>query len=130
MLSERIEKHGAHVWLINTGWTGGAYGTGARIKLANTRAILTAIHAGKLAGAKTTTDPIFQTETIVECPGVPGEMLDPRSTWSDSEAYDQMAQKLAGLFVENFKKFADNASESARKSGPRMKGVSSVAKSS
>ncbi len=122
MLSERIEKHGANVWLVNTGWTGGAYGTGSRIKLANTRAIIEAIYSGELSDAKTITDPIFQTETIVECPGVTAEMLNPRSTWSDGKAFDQMAQKLAGLFVENFKKFAANASESARKSGPRVKG--------
>jgi phosphoenolpyruvate carboxykinase (ATP) len=121
MLSERIEQHGANVWLINTGWTGGAYGTGSRIKLGYTRAILTAIHSGQLSDAKTIADPIFQTQTVVECPGVPAEMLDPRSSWTDGKAYDQMAQKLAGLFVENFKKFASNASESARKSGPRSK---------
>jgi phosphoenolpyruvate carboxykinase (ATP) len=127
MLSEKIEKHGANVWLVNTGWSGGAYGTGARIKLSNTRAIIDAIHSGQLSNAKTVVDPIFSTQTVVECPGVPAGILIPRDTWPDGDAYDQMAEKLAGLFIENFRKFAADASEGARDAGPQLKG-SSIAK--
>ncbi len=127
MLSEKIEKHGANVWLVNTGWSGGAYGTGARIKLSNTRAIIDAIHSGQLSNAKTVVDPIFGTQTVVECPGVPAGILIPRDTWPDGDAYDKMAEKLAGLFIENFRKFAADASEGARDAGPQLKG-SSIAK--
>ena len=79
-----------------------------------------------MTGAKTIVDPIFRTQTVVECPGVPAEILIPRDTWPDGESYDQMAGKLAGLFIENFRKFAANVSAGARDAGPQLEGASSA----
>jgi phosphoenolpyruvate carboxykinase (ATP) len=93
------------VWLVNTGWTGGAYGVGKRIKLAHTRAIIDAIHNGTLAKVRTQRDPVFGFELIAECPGVPSEVLVPRNAWADKAAYDSTARKLFGLFQDNFKKY-------------------------
>ena len=105
MLGEKMKKHNARVWLVNTGWSGGAYGVGKRIKLPHTRAIVDAIHSGALAKAKTQRDPIFGFEVVTECPGVPGEILIPRNTWTDKTACDQAARKLAGLFRGNFENY-------------------------
>lgn len=105
LLAEKIRKHNAQVWLVNTGWTGGPAGVGARIKLPYTRAIVDAIHAGDLRSAPCHVDPIFEFETITACPGVPAEMLSPRQTWSDRLAYDDSAQKLAARFIENYQQF-------------------------
>jgi phosphoenolpyruvate carboxykinase (ATP) len=105
LLAQKIKRHGARVWLVNTGWSGGAYGVGKRMKLAYTRAIVDAIHAGILTRAKTKRDPVFGLETVMECPNVPPEILDPRSTWADKSGYDQTAKKLAGLFRNNFAKY-------------------------
>jgi phosphoenolpyruvate carboxykinase (ATP) len=106
MLVDRIRKHNVKVWLVNTGWSGGPYGVGARIKLAYTRAILDAIHAGLLNDAPTQTDPVFGFEIVTRCPNVPSEVLLPRNTWKDKEAYDRTYKKLARLFEENFAGFA------------------------
>src|SRR5437773_2588322 len=105
LLAEKMRNHKARVWLVNTGWAGGAYGTGKRISLKNTRAIIDAIHSGALATAKTERDPIFGFDIVINCPGVPPEVLLPRNTWKDAAAYDETAAKLAGLFRENFKKY-------------------------
>ena len=94
LLSKKIIDHGARVWLINTGWSGGAYGVGKRIKLGDTRAILNAIHSGKLADAPVQREPNFGLDVVTECPNVPNEILTPRSTWSDPSAYDKTAAKL------------------------------------
>jgi phosphoenolpyruvate carboxykinase (ATP) len=102
LLAQKIKKHGARVWLVNTGWSGGAYGVGKRMKLAYTRAIIDAIHSGALAKSKTKRDPLFGFEVVTECPNVPAEILDPRSTWADKAAYDRTARKLAELFRSNF----------------------------
>jgi phosphoenolpyruvate carboxykinase (ATP) len=120
MLAEKTKQHGANVWLVNTGWSGGAYGCGARIKLAHTRAIVDAIHGGQLAQAATQPDPIFGLDVVTTCPNVPDEILIPRNTWKDPDAFDQAARRLAGLFVENFKKYADGVSDEVRAAGPRM----------
>jgi len=101
MLAEKIKKHGANVWLLNTGWTGGAYGTGSRFKLAYTRAFVTAILNGSLAGAKFTPDEVFGLPLPENVPGVPTEILKPRNTWKDGAAYDAQAKKLAKLFRDN-----------------------------
>jgi phosphoenolpyruvate carboxykinase (ATP) len=118
MLADKLQRHGSRVWLVNTGWTGGGYGTGRRIKLAYTRAILDAIHAGVLARAPTRKDPVFGLDMVTECPGVPPEALLPRGTWASPERYDEAARRLAGLFIENFKKYQDAATPEARSAGP------------
>ncbi|MCA9196137.1 MAG: phosphoenolpyruvate carboxykinase (ATP) [Planctomycetales bacterium] len=118
LLSEKITKHQANVWLINTGWSGGAFGTGKRIKLTHTRAIIDAIHSGALLNAPTTVDPVFGLEAVTECPNVPSEILVPRNSWSDSAAYDETAQKLAQLFVKNFAQYEDGVSSEVRAAGP------------
>src|SRR6185369_698997 len=100
-----MKQHGARVWLVNTGWSGGGHGVGKRIKLAHTRAILDAIHGGQLSDAKTRRDPLFGFDVVTECPEVPTEILWPRDTWADKAAYDAAARNLARLFVDNFKKY-------------------------
>jgi len=118
LLAAKMKKHGARVWLVNTGWSGGAFGVGKRIKLAHTRAIVDAIHSGALASIKTEKDPIFGLEVLTECPGVPSEILNPRNTWADKAAYDASAKKLAGLFRENFKTYESGVSPEVRAAGP------------
>ena len=106
LLAEKMKKHGTNVWLVNTGWSGGAYGTGKRMKLAYTRAIIDAIHSGQLANAPVQDDPAFHLSTVTEAPGVPAEILIPKNTWSDPAAFEATAKKLADLFAENHKKYA------------------------
>jgi phosphoenolpyruvate carboxykinase (ATP) len=109
MLSERIHKHKAKCWLVNTGWTGGPYGIGSRMKIAHTRAMVDALLAGELDAVEYTTDPIFRLQAPQACPGVPAEVLNPRGTWPDQTLYDEMAKKLAGMFRENFAQFKNEA---------------------
>ncbi|NUP10140.1 MAG: phosphoenolpyruvate carboxykinase (ATP) [Polyangiaceae bacterium] len=120
LLADRLAKHNAPVWLVNTGWTGGPYGVGSRMKLKYTRAIIDAIHSGELAKVPTQEDPIFGVAVPTSCPNVPSEILVPKNTWADKAAYDTTAKKLAALFADNFKKYADQASEGVRKAGPRL----------
>jgi phosphoenolpyruvate carboxykinase (ATP) len=119
LLAEKMKKHQANAWLVNTGWSGGSYGVGARLKLAITRKIIDAIHTGALANAAMTPDPVFGVGIPKECPGVPAEILTPKQTWKDKAAYDQTAKKLAGLFCNNFKKYEANASQAIRDAGPK-----------
>lgn len=119
LLARKIEKHGVDTWLINTGWSGGAYGTGARIKLKYTRAIVDAIHSGALAKAETTVDPTFGLAVPTTCPGVPSEILVPKQTWADKAAFDAAAKKLASLFIDNFAQFDDGATDEIRSAAPR-----------
>ena len=107
LLAERIRTHNANVWLVNTGWSGGAYGVGSRMKLAYTRAIIDAIHAGQLKDVPTQTDSIFGLHVLTSCPGVPTKILNPRQTWTDPAAYDLAANKLATMFRENLAQFAE-----------------------
>ena len=118
LLGERINTHGAKVWLINTGWSGGPYGTGKRLDIPHTRAMVNAALDGKLDDVPTWTDPVFGVEVPETCPGVPTELLRPRDTWSDPAAYDAQAAKLAGMFHENFRTYADEVSEKIRAAGP------------
>ena len=120
LLAEKLRKHGAQTWLVNTGWSGGAYGVGSRIKLKYTRAIIDAIHSGALAGLATAEDPVFGFQVPTSCPEVPAEMLQPRNTWHDKTAYDEKAKKVAGLFRENFKKYEAQASAEVRAGGPKL----------
>jgi phosphoenolpyruvate carboxykinase (ATP) len=117
LLRERMEKHQAAVWLVNTGWSGGSYGVGRRMPLGVTRALLRAALAGHLQTVPTTPDPVFGIAVPTACPGVPAELLRPRDTWPDKAAYDAKAKQLAGLFRENFKKF--EAAEAVRAAGPK-----------
>jgi phosphoenolpyruvate carboxykinase (ATP) len=117
MLGELLTEHGSKVWLVNTGWSGGAYGTGKRMKLPYTRAMIEAALSGKLDKAEMRTDPVFGLAVPTAVPGVPDNILDPRSTWSDHTAYDEQAKKLAGMFRKNFEKFP-NASDGIKDAGP------------
>jgi phosphoenolpyruvate carboxykinase (ATP) len=119
LLAERIESQGSKAWLVNTGWTGGPYGTGERMSLKHTRAIIDAIHSGDLEKAPKKTDTIFGFNVPVSCPGVPDEILTPRNTWSDGDAYDEKARHLAGLFRENFVKFEEGTSAAIRDAAPK-----------
>jgi phosphoenolpyruvate carboxykinase (ATP) len=121
LLAAKMQEHGSRVWLVNTGWSGGAYGTGKRMKLANTRAILDAIHGGELAGAKTVRDPVFGFDVVTECAGVPREILLPRESWSDPSAYDATAQKLAALFAKNFATYESGVTPDVRAAGPKVR---------
>ena len=106
LLKVKIERHGAKVWLVNTGWTGGPYGVGTRMRLSHTRAMLAAAFAGDLDDVPYDNDPVFGLHIPTSCPNVPSEVLAPRSTWADAAAYDVAATKLKGLFDANHEKYA------------------------
>jgi len=119
MLGERIAHHGASVWLVNTGWTGGPYGVGSRMKLSYTRRMVSAALAGELDQTAFLTDPVFGVTVPAAVEGVPTEILTPRSTWPDGAAYDAQAAKLAAMFRENFAAFADQVPAEVAAAGPR-----------
>ncbi|MEM8882580.1 MAG: phosphoenolpyruvate carboxykinase [Planctomycetota bacterium] len=119
LLGEKIEKHGADVWLINTGWTGGGYGVGERMSIQHTRASLAAALSGGLKDVAYETDPVFGLAIPVTCPGVPDGVLHPNKTWSDQGAYDAQAKKLAGLFRENFKQYEADVDAAVTAAGPQ-----------
>jgi phosphoenolpyruvate carboxykinase (ATP) len=119
MLGERMEKHNVRVWLINTGWSGGEYGTGERIKLKFTRAMITAALEGKLDNVDYTTHEIFGLAMPTECEGVPTEILNPKNTWEDKTAYDLKANHLANEFVKNFAQFESAANEEIMAAAPK-----------
>jgi len=119
MLGERIARHKTHVWLVNTGWTGGPFGVGSRMKIAHTRTMVHAALNGLLDGVPTETDPIFGLYVPTECPGMPPHILNPRNTWADPEEYDRKAHELATLFVKNFAQYADQAAPEVKAAGPR-----------
>jgi len=105
---------------VNTGWTGGPPGVGSRMKIAHTRAMLTAALNGQLDNVKYVKHDIFNLDMPSTCPGVPDTVLDPRSTWPDKQAYDEQAKKLAGMFVENFKAFEKDVAPAVKAAGPRV----------
>ncbi len=105
LLGQKIRTSGAKAWLVNTGWTGGRYGVGSRIKLKYTRAIIDAIHHGSFDGVEMLTERQFGLQIPTVCPAVPSEILDPKNTWEDKQAYDETMDKLVGLFQANFKQF-------------------------
>jgi phosphoenolpyruvate carboxykinase (ATP) len=119
MLGELLDKHKAHVWLVNTGWSGGAYGTGARMKLKYTRSMVHALLDGSLEKAPVKIDPIFGLSVPTEVAGVPSAVLDARGSWPDASAYDAQAKKLAAMFVENIKKFGDAVTPAILAAGPK-----------
>lgn len=118
LLGERIAKHDTNVYLVNTGWSGGPYGVGKRMKLAYTRAMIHAALDGELGKEGWTTMPLFGVSIPKSCPNVPSSVLNPRSTWEDKAAYDETARKLARLFQENFKKFQGEVTEDIASAGP------------
>jgi phosphoenolpyruvate carboxykinase (ATP) len=117
-LGERIARHEVRVWLVNTGWTGGPYGVGSRMKIGHTRAMIRAALSGQLDGVPYATDSIFNLDVPQSCPGVPDHVLNPRNTWEDHAAYDQQARKLARMFTDNFKDFEADAAPDVKAAGP------------
>src|SRR5690606_1127808 len=118
LLGEKLDRHNAKVWLVNTGWTGGPYGVGKRIRLPYTRAMITAAINGDLDGVPVRIDPIFGLEIPEHVPDVPDEVLDPRRTWNDPQAYDQQARQLVARFQENFKQFSGEVTQDVAGAGP------------
>src|SRR5882724_4677386 len=119
LLGKKMAQHSAACWLVNTGWSGGPYGIGSRMKIGHTRAMIRAILNGTLAGVATTADPIFGVQVPVSCPEVPPEVLQPRNTWADKDGYDRQARDLARRFNENFKKYESGVSEAVRAVAPK-----------
>ncbi|MEA2487872.1 MAG: phosphoenolpyruvate carboxykinase [Actinomycetota bacterium] len=119
MLGERISNHGARVFLLNTGWTGGPFGVGRRMDLGATRAMVEAATSGALDKVETRNHPIFNLDVPTSCPGVPSNVLDPRSTWPDPNEYEERALELARMFVKNFERFADSVPQEVVDAGPR-----------
>lgn len=120
MLGEKMRKNKVNVWMINTGWTGGPYGVGSRMKLKYTRAMITAALEGKLDNVDFNTHKVFGVAIPAECPGVPSEVLDPGNTWTDKNAYDEKAAYLAGLFIKNFEKYQDGVSKEVLDAAPKL----------
>jgi phosphoenolpyruvate carboxykinase (ATP) len=120
MLADRLEEHNADCWLVNTGWTGGPVGVGHRMPIDATRNMVRAALNGLLKDVEFETDPVFGVEVPKEVPGVPTEVLHPRETWADKEAYDDKAAELARMFAENFEAYADGVSEAVRQAGPNV----------
>ena len=119
MLGEKIAEHNVNCWLINTGWTGGPFGVGSRMKLAHTRAMVAATLDGTLVDVETRTDPIFGLEIPLEVPAVPSRVLNQRLTWSDPDAYDKQARELALMFRDNFVEFEDLVPDAIKAAGPQ-----------
>jgi phosphoenolpyruvate carboxykinase (ATP) len=119
-LGEKLKANpNINVWLINTGWTGGAYGTGSRMKLAYTRAMITAALNGELNNVIFENHPIFGYAMPTSCPNAPAELLNPRNTWTDKAAYDAQANKLANMFVKNFEQYAAGVSKEILDAAPK-----------
>jgi phosphoenolpyruvate carboxykinase (ATP) len=118
MLGERIERHRPTVWLLNTGWTGGPYGTGQRIAIPYTRAMIRAALSGSLASAAFRKDPVFGVEVPLAIPGVPDDVLDPRRTWADGAAYDAQAAGLSEMFRQNFERYGSEVPDDVRAAAP------------
>ncbi|MEY3015497.1 MAG: hypothetical protein RIT45_4232 [Pseudomonadota bacterium] len=119
LLIEKMARHGAQAWLLNTGWTGGAYGTGKRMSIKATRTLLNAALDGTLNEVEYVVDPRFGFEVPTSCPDVDSAILQPRATWQDGAAYDAQADKLAAMFVANFQQFAEGTSAGVRAAGPK-----------
>jgi phosphoenolpyruvate carboxykinase (ATP) len=119
LLGEKLDRHGATVWLINTGWTGGPFGEGKRMPIEATRTLLSAVLSGALEQVEFRQDPVFGFTVPVTAPGVDGALLDPRSTWADPEAYDRQARELARMFADNFARKHPDAPPAVAAAGPR-----------
>ena len=123
LLGEKIAKHQVRCWLVNTGWSGGPFGVGQRMKIAHTRAMIHAALSGKLADMPAQPDPVFRVHVPRSCDGVPPEVLQPRNTWLDKAAYDRAANELAGRFEKNFVQFAAIVEPRVRDAAPVRKGL-------
>jgi phosphoenolpyruvate carboxykinase (ATP) len=121
MFGERVRKHRTKCWLINTGWIGGPYGTGHRIDIASTRAIVAAALSGSLDDVPAVADPNFGFHVPATCPGIDDKLLRPRDAWQNSADYDRMAQELAGRFGDNLRQFEGNIADDIKKGGPQPK---------
>ncbi len=120
LLAERIRKYDSNVWLVNTGWSGGAYGVGSRVSIPHTRAIIDAIHDGSLSEQPYIEDPIFKFQVPTQCNGVPDKIMIPRNTWSSPSSYDAKARHLAARFQQNFKQYESGSSREILEAGPRI----------
>ena len=118
LLGDKIKKYNVQCWLVNTGWSGGPYGSGSRMKIQYTRAMLSAALSGKLDNVEFETEPLFNLQIPKSCEGVPAEVLNPRNTWNDKNAYDDMAKMLAVMFVDNFKEYESETSDEIKSTGP------------
>lgn len=118
LLGEKITEHEVKVWLVNTGWSGGPVGTGSRMKIAHTRAMVNAALQGKLDGIAFSSDPVFGLQIPASCPNVPSEVLNPRNTWADKDAYDKKAADLISRFKKNFEQFAGDVLPEVLNAGP------------
>lgn len=118
ILGEKIERHKVNIWFVNTGWTGGPYGIGERMSIKYTRALLHAALDGKFDNISYEKDPVFDLEYPTKCEGVPSEILNPRNTWKDKNAYDIQAKKLTKLFIDNFKTYENDVADDVKNSGP------------
>lgn len=120
LLGQKIIEHNVDCWLVNTGWSGGPYGVGQRISIGYTRAMIRAALQGDLNYEGYNLDPIFGLHMPSRCPQVPKEILNPKNTWKDPEAYDQKGRELARLFQENFQRFESEVSDLVREAGPKV----------
>jgi len=120
LLGNKIREHQVNVWLVNTGWSGGPYGTGKRIRLKYTRAMITAALNGELDNIVYNEHPVFNLMMPVTCPNVPDQLLDPKNTWANGENYDEKAQNLATLFTSNFEQYAHFSSPEVINAGPNV----------
>ncbi len=123
LLGKKLKENKVNVWLINTGWSGGSYGVGSRMKLSYTRSMITAALTGKLDNVKYETLPVFGLQMPVECADVPSDILNPRNTWKDKDAYDVTANKLATSFVKNFEQYASAANDEIMAAAPKTDAV-------
>ncbi len=115
-----MRENQVNVWMINTGWTGGPYGIGNRMKLKYTRAMISAALEGKLSNVEYDFHSIFGMAVPQECPGVPSDILNPRNTWADKTAYDEKANFLAALFTKNFEKYKDGVTDEVLAAAPKI----------
>ena len=120
MLGEKMDKNKVNIWLINTGWSGGSYGVGSRMKLSYTRAMITTALEGKLDNVSYTEHEVFGVQMPDSCENVPTEILHPKNTWSDKSAYDETANQLAAKFIANFEKFASDANQEILNAAPKV----------
>jgi phosphoenolpyruvate carboxykinase (ATP) len=117
MLGDRLDEHHVPVWLVNTGWTGGPYGTGERMNINHTRSMVRAALSGALDDVPMVRDPHFDVMVPTACPDVPAEVLQPRGTWADPDAYDRQARELLAMFEANYRAFATGTSEDQTEAG-------------
>ena len=118
LLAAKMKQHGTRAWLVNTGWSDGAYGPASVSSWRTPVAIIDAIHSGALVTAKTQRDPVFGFDVVTECPNVPAEILIPRNVWADKAAFNATAKKLAGLFIKNLAHYEGGVSAEVKAGGP------------